>query len=162
MNNTNKNPPSYKSGFCLAPPTGLEPCNIQLSCANCTSFLRKHRPVAQQVAPECHYASNRVKKAKQKPRGCCLEALFWARSTKMQLHTFSEVWLRQVNLCFAKRCCSLCHREVTSYSLKMLNYTSTGLSVYKSSLYFGISSNPNRGETAEITWFVNIFVASGV
>ena len=24
-NDTNKNPPSYESGFCLAPPAGLEP-----------------------------------------------------------------------------------------------------------------------------------------
>ena len=45
MNNTNKNPPSFESGFCLAPPAGLEPCNI-FSQARIQSFsCEKHLPV---------------------------------------------------------------------------------------------------------------------
>ena len=32
MNNTNKNPPSYESGFCLAPRTGLEPSDSWSLC----------------------------------------------------------------------------------------------------------------------------------
>ena len=32
MNNTNKNPPSFESGFCLAPPAGLEPALANALC----------------------------------------------------------------------------------------------------------------------------------
>ena len=41
MNNTNKNPPSFESGFCLAPPTGLEPVTPWLTVRCSTDWAKE-------------------------------------------------------------------------------------------------------------------------
>ena len=41
MNNTNKNPPSYESGFCLAPPVGLEPTTPWLTVTYSTDWAKE-------------------------------------------------------------------------------------------------------------------------
>ena len=86
MNNTNKNPPSFEIGFCLAPPVGLEP--------NDDRSLRKLRELADGACAIAHnprkrgdgvLAENQTKRARKKGIAIAIP-FFWPHSTKMQLN----------------------------------------------------------------------------
>ena len=52
MNNTNKNPPSYESGFCLAPTAGLEPAAFRFA-EYCV--IRRVRPTNSKHLPHAYF-----------------------------------------------------------------------------------------------------------
>ena len=81
MNNTNKNPPSCESGFCLAPPVGLEHNDDARKLACKVAMRPAHILVTLGMWLWWQTSS----KGKTETESVWTPFLFWARRIKLQL-----------------------------------------------------------------------------